>query len=71
MEKEFSNYTVKRISAKIAKEYIIKHHYSHGCHNGPSPCYALYKQDEIVGVLMFATPCSENVRRSVFGARTP
>ena len=68
MEKKFFNYTVKKVSAKIAKEYITKHHYSHGCSNAPSPCYALYEEDKIIGVLMFATPCSENVRRSVFGA---
>ncbi len=61
-------YEVKRIPCKQAKEYIIKNHYSHGCHNGPSPCYGLFDKDELIGVLMFATPCSENVRASVFGA---
>ena len=61
------NYTVKKISASIAKEYIIKNHYSHGSHNGPSPCYGLFDSDSLIGVLMFATPCSENVRASVFG----
>lgn len=61
------NYNIKRITAKIAKEYIHKHHYSHGSHNGPSPCYGLFEGDELIGVLMFATPCSENVRASVFG----
>ena len=61
------NYDVKKIPCKLAKEYIIKHHYSHGCHNGPSPCYGLFDKDKLIGVLMFATPCSENVRASVFG----
>ena len=56
------NYTVKKIPCKIAKEYIKNNHYSHGCHNAPSPCYDLF------GALMFATPCSEAVRASVFGA---
>ena len=51
----------------MAKEYIIEHHYSHGCHNGPSPCYGLFEKEKLIGVLMFATPCSENVRSSVFG----
>ena len=60
-------YTIKRISAKIAKEYIRKNHYSHGSHNGPSPCYGLFDQDNLIGALMFATPCSEAVRASVFG----
>lgn len=61
------DYEVKRIECKTAKEYIKKHHYSHGCHNGPSPCYGLFDKGELIGVLMFATPCSENVRKSVFG----
>lgn len=60
-------YIVKKISCKTAKEYIKKNHYSHGCHNGPSPCYGLFDEEELIGVLMFATPCSENVRASIFG----
>lgn len=60
-------YKVEKIPCKTAKDYIIKNHYSHGCHNGPSPCYGLFDKDELIGVLMFATPCSENVRASVFG----
>jgi len=60
-------YEVKRIDTKTAKEYIKEHHYSHGCHNGPSPCYGLFDGDNLIGCLMFATPCSENVRASVFG----
>lgn len=62
------NYKVEKIPCKQAKEYIIKHHYSHGCHNAPSPCYGLFDGGVLIGVLMFATPCSENVRASVFGA---
>jgi hypothetical protein len=61
------DYTVERIPTKVAKEYIHKNHYSHGSHNGPSPCYGLFDGDNLIGVLMFATPCSENVRASVFG----
>ena len=29
------NYQVKLITCETAKEYIIKNHYSHGCHNAP------------------------------------
>lgn len=61
------DYTVKKIPAKEAKQYIIQNHYSHGIHNGPSPCYGLFDNDNLIGVLAFATPCSENVRSSVFG----
>ena len=64
---DISNYKVKLISCETAKEYIIKNHYSHGCHNAPSPCYGLYDNGYLIGVLMFATPCSENVRASLFG----
>lgn len=71
------DYQIRRISCTDAKKYIIKNHYSHGCHNGPFPCYGLYKDSGVkhglfdtfvlIGVLMFATPCSENVRASVWG----
>lgn len=63
----FEKYEVKKISCKQAKEYIIKNHYSHGCHNAPSPCYGLFEGEELIGVLMFATPCSEAVRASIWG----
>lgn len=66
---DICNYVVKRINCETAKEYIIKNHYSHGCHNAPFPCYALYDNGEMIGCLMFATPCSENVRSSVFGEK--
>lgn len=64
------DFYVKKIPSKLAKEYIHREHYSKGSHNGPSPCYGLYHKnydDFLIGVLMFATPCSENVRSSVFG----
>lgn len=61
------DYSVKRISATDAKKYIHAHHYSRGSHNGPSPCYGLFDGEEMIGCLMFATPCSERVRASVFG----
>jgi len=58
----------------MAKEYIHKNHYSHGSHNGASPCYGLFEKSEkflggekLIGALMFATPCSEAVRSSIFG----
>lgn len=64
-----NTYSVKRIKSSDAKEYIRTNHYSHGCHNGPSPCYGLFDGEMLIGVLMFATPCSENVRASVFGPK--
>lgn len=59
-------YNVNKINSTMGKEFIKLHHYSHGCHNGPM-CYGLYDGDELIGVCAFATPCSENVRASVFG----
>lgn len=64
---DLANYEISRIDCKTAKKYIIENHYSHGCHNAPSPCYGLFDNGKLIGVLMFATPCSENVRASVFG----
>ena len=60
------SYNIRRIECKIAKQYIHKYHYSKGSHNGPSPCYGLFDNDNLIGCLMFATPCSENVRKSLF-----
>lgn len=57
---------VSRLPAKIAKNFVIEHHYSHGIHNGPMT-WGLYDADELVGVIAFATPASENVRSSVLG----
>lgn len=67
LNRQSNDYIVKRIPCKMAKEYIIENHYSHGCHNGASPCYGLFNGDDLIGCLMFATPCSENVRSSIFG----
>lgn len=65
---EISSYSVAQIDSKSAKIYIRANHYSRGCHNGPSPCFGLFDANfELIGVLMFATSCSENVRRVVFG----
>ena len=50
------DYEVKRISCKVAKEYIIKNHYSHGCHNGPSPCYGLFENDDFDTTLKMLDP---------------
>lgn len=61
------DYEVQKNPCKVAKEYIIQNHYSHGCHNAPSPCYGLFDGENLIGVLMFATPCSEAVRASIFG----
>lgn len=60
------DYEVRKIPSKVGREYIIEHHYSHGCHNSPT-CYGLFDNGNLIGVCAFACPCSENVRSSVFG----
>lgn len=61
-----STFSVEKISSTRGKEFIKAHHYSKGCHNGPM-CWGLFNERELIGVCAFATPCSENVRASVFG----
>ena len=61
-----NRFTISKIDTKIGKEFVKRHHYSHGIHNGPM-CYGLFDHMTLVGVLAFATPCSENVCASVFG----
>lgn len=62
------NYKVERIEPIVAKNYIHEHHYTHGSHGGPSPCYGLFDGDSLIGVCMFAQPCGEKVREKVWGS---
>lgn len=62
-----NNYTVRQVSGGVGRDFIREHHYSRSCHNGPM-CWGLFEGDRLIGVCAFATPNSENVRRSVFGA---
>ena len=64
---EMIDYQIRKITAKEAKDYIHKYHYSHGSMNSPAPCYGLFEGENLIGALMFATPASENVRACVFG----
>lgn len=64
---ESQGYTVRKIESKVGKAFVKQHHYSHGIHNGPM-CWGLFDNtDTLIGVCAFATPCSENVRASIFG----
>lgn len=60
---------VKRIRGGVGRDFIRQHHYSKSCHNGPMT-WGLFEQGHLIGVCAFATPNSENVRRSVFGPGT-
>jgi hypothetical protein len=61
-------YYVKQIKGGVGREFIREHHYSHSCHNGPM-CWGLFQHSDsrMIGVIAFATPNSENVRRAPFG----
>ena len=61
------NYKVFVISASVAKKYIRTHHYSKGSHNGPTLSIGLFDNGNLIGCCMFATPCSERVRCSLWG----
>jgi len=61
------SYYVAKVDAKTGKEFVKKHHYSHGIHNGPMTYGMFDRGSELVGVLAFATPSSEAVCSSVFG----
>lgn len=60
-------YAVSPILFSDAREFIRLHHYAKGLHNGPTGCFGLFDGQHLIGVAVFATPCSENVRASVFG----
>lgn len=55
------------ISKNLAKEFVAKYHYAKGMHNGPTAFGVFRPDDTLCGVVAFATPCSENVRSSIFG----
>ena len=63
-----TDFRVSKIPSKEGKQYIKDNHYSGSCHNGPM-CWGLYYKDSLSGVCAFATPCSENVRASIFGKK--
>lgn len=61
-------WSVSKIGAKEGRAFISEHHYSGGCHNGPM-CYGVRDgAGSLLGVVAYATPCSEAVRASVFGS---
>lgn len=66
-EKILINYEVRQITAKEGKTYIWENHYSHGSSKSPSLWVGLFLMDKLIGVSMFACPCSEYVRSSIFG----
>jgi len=64
----FDHYSVVRLEAAEARRFICRHHYSGGCHNNPTGWGLIAPSGDLHGVCAFASPVSENVRASVFGA---
>jgi len=62
----FSEYRVEHISSVVGRNYIVDNHYTGTCLWRPM-CWGLYLGAELVGVVAFGSPTSEDVRRSVFG----
>lgn len=63
----FDDYLIKHIPKKLARSFIAQHHYSGGCGNAIM-AWGLYEQTngQLVGVIAFQTPISENARASIF-----
>lgn len=68
VERSISDFEVRKVKSSIGREFIVEHHYSGTCHGGPMTwgLYDTAHDDELVGVIGFATPISENVRKSVW-----
>lgn len=60
-------YQVRPVGFGEARAFVAEHHYARGMHNGPTALFGLWSAERLLGVIAFATPCSEAVRSSVFG----
>jgi len=64
----FENFAVEKIRDARAREFVAEYHYARGMGNAAMSygcCHTV--TGELVGVIAFHTPISENVRRIVFG----
>jgi len=59
------NFQISKPPAQVSRSFIIDHHYSGSCVNGPM-AWGCYHDDTLVGVIAFATPISEIVRKSIW-----
>ena len=62
---EIADLHIDKPPAQVARSFIMEHHYSGSCMNGPM-AWGCYHDDTLVGVIAFATPISENVRKSIW-----
>jgi hypothetical protein len=65
---ELENMSVEKINSTKGREFILENHYSGSCHGGPMCWGAFDGEKNLVGVCAFATPISENVRKSIWNS---
>lgn len=65
--KRSCGWEVRPVAFATARTFVEEHHYAKGMHNGPTALFGLWDGEALLGVVAFATPCSEAVRSSVFG----
>lgn len=58
---------IRKVGKLDAYHYFREHHYSHSCSPNPFPCYGLFNGKDLIGVLAFHIPTSENLRKSILG----
>jgi len=63
---EISDFHVEKINSTRGREFIVDRHYTGTCHGGPMCWGILDDGDNLYGVCAFATPISENVRKSIW-----
>ena len=57
---------LRRVSYREALAFYASHHYSRGVSNS-ALSFGVYEREALTACVSFGTPCSENVRRSLFG----
>jgi hypothetical protein len=62
---QFSNYRVEQLEYKVARGFIILHHYAH---TFPASCVRLGAYDpsgELIGVIVYGMPCQPKLAQSI------
>lgn len=65
---KLSDLHVKKVKRSVGRDFIIEHHYSGSC-SATAMTWGLYQNETLVGMIAFATPISENVRRYIWKDR--
>lgn len=60
------HYDVEPIHRKVAKEFVVTHHYSGTCSAAPRFAFGLFRRGELVGAAVFAHPQHDAQLTNVF-----